>query len=88
MLFFIIIILVYVFKRAPCMLVYLMYCCVLSQGIPSVPVQETSPAPAQLPTDTQPAEGEIALEINALFIPKRGTIIFKAIYTTVQTFSL
>ncbi len=73
------------------MLVYLMYCCVLSQGIPSVPVQETSPAPAQLPTDTQPAEGEIALEINALtkvFIPKRGAIIFKAIYTTVQTFSL
>ncbi len=70
------------------MLVYLMYCCVLSQGIPSVPVQETSPAPAQLPTDTQPAEGEMALEINALFIPKRGTIIFKALYTTVQTFSL
>lgn len=30
----------------------------LSQGIPTVPVQETNPAPAQLPTDTQPTEGE------------------------------
>lgn len=72
------IILVYVFKRAPCMFVYLMYYCVLSQGIPTVPVQETSPAPAQLPTDTQPPEGEMKLEINALkqvFIPTRGTII-------------
>ncbi|KTG06001.1 hypothetical protein cypCar_00023089 [Cyprinus carpio] len=34
----------------------------LLNGIPTVPVQETSPAPAQLPTDTQPAEGENPLE--------------------------
>uniref|UniRef100_A0A8C1VC44 UV excision repair protein RAD23 n=1 Tax=Cyprinus carpio TaxID=7962 RepID=A0A8C1VC44_CYPCA len=34
----------------------------LLNGIPSVPVQETRPAPAQLPTDTQPAEGENPLE--------------------------
>ncbi|XP_051982052.1 UV excision repair protein RAD23 homolog A-like [Xyrauchen texanus] len=34
----------------------------LLNGIPSVPVQETSPAPAQLPTDTPPTEGENPLE--------------------------
>ncbi|XP_026059474.1 UV excision repair protein RAD23 homolog A-like [Carassius auratus] len=34
----------------------------LLNGIPTVPVQETSPAPAQLPTDTQPTEGENPLE--------------------------
>ncbi|XP_056312485.1 RAD23 homolog A, nucleotide excision repair protein a [Danio aesculapii] len=34
----------------------------LLNGIPTVPVQETNPAPAQLPTDTQPTEGENPLE--------------------------
>lgn len=34
----------------------------LLNGIPTVPVQETGPAPAQLSTDTQPAEGENPLE--------------------------
>ncbi|XP_051763122.1 RAD23 homolog A, nucleotide excision repair protein a [Ctenopharyngodon idella] len=34
----------------------------LLNGIPTVPVQETRPAPAQLPTDTQPTEGENPLE--------------------------
>ncbi|XP_016429901.1 UV excision repair protein RAD23 homolog A-like [Sinocyclocheilus rhinocerous] len=34
----------------------------LLNGIPTVPVQETRPASAQIPTDTQPAEGENPLE--------------------------
>ncbi|XP_077102123.1 RAD23 homolog A, nucleotide excision repair protein a [Siphateles boraxobius] len=34
----------------------------LLNGIPTVPVQETRPAPVQLPTDTQPTEGENPLE--------------------------
>ncbi|XP_051558657.1 UV excision repair protein RAD23 homolog A-like [Myxocyprinus asiaticus] len=34
----------------------------LLNGIPSVPVQETSPAPVQLPTDTPSTEGENPLE--------------------------
>lgn len=34
----------------------------LLNGIPTVPVQETNPAPAQLPTDTPSTEGENPLE--------------------------
>lgn len=42
---------------------------VLFQGIPTVPVQETRPAPVQLPTDTQASEGELLTQTHVLSSP-------------------